>query len=148
MSQHTELEQYKAWHTNGRSNVEFIDGGVRICRGHHEKNEPCEWTEYRSAPKPEADTASTDLIHYLRACADLAEQKGSDGLAYVSPVMLRKAIELLSKPFAVGKKMHPDIAAIRMRLEPRDPNYGHTLREQQLHADACALLTALDEKHE
>lgn len=40
--------------------------------------------------------SKTDLIQYLRVCADLAGQKGSDGLAYVSPVELHRAIELLS----------------------------------------------------
>jgi hypothetical protein len=43
----------------------------------------------------EARTSKTDLIQYLRVCADLAGHKGGDGLAYVSPVMLRQAIELL-----------------------------------------------------
>lgn len=43
------LERYKTWHAGGRSNVEFFDGGVRICQGDHDKHEPCEWTEYTSA---------------------------------------------------------------------------------------------------
>jgi hypothetical protein len=42
----TELEQYKRWHAAGRSNVEYTATGVRICRGHHEGCEPCEWEEF------------------------------------------------------------------------------------------------------
>lgn len=39
-------------------------------------------------------SSKTDLIQYLSVCVDLA-QKGGDSLAYVSPVLLRQAIELL-----------------------------------------------------
>jgi hypothetical protein len=40
-------------------------------------------------------SSTTKLIQYLEGCAALGEQLGSDGLAYVSPVELRKAIALL-----------------------------------------------------
>lgn len=41
-----ELAKYKEWHASGRSNVEYTKTGARICRGEHEKYEPCEWESY------------------------------------------------------------------------------------------------------
>lgn len=49
-----ELDKYMTWHANGRSNVEFVDGGVRICLGRHEKYDPCEWAEYKSVVETKA----------------------------------------------------------------------------------------------
>lgn len=40
--------QLEAWHAGGRSNVDFTDRGVRICRGHHDKGASCEWEYYTS----------------------------------------------------------------------------------------------------
>lgn len=59
-----ELEQYKAWHRGGRSNVEFLGDGVRICNGEHENHEPCQFVEYRRAEEPRE---SADLRHKLAA---------------------------------------------------------------------------------
>jgi hypothetical protein len=40
-------------------------------------------------------TSNEQLVTYLEVCANLAEERGSDGLAYVSPVELRKVIALI-----------------------------------------------------
>lgn len=32
--------------THQRWNIEEIDGGLRICKGHHHRSDSCEWTEY------------------------------------------------------------------------------------------------------
>lgn len=42
-----EIEQLRnAMHRNDRWNVCTTEGGFKICRGDHERSDPCEWEYY------------------------------------------------------------------------------------------------------
>lgn len=68
-----ELLQLREWHANGRSNVEYEGDVVRICRGLHEKHEPCEWVEYRLADEPAVVLGLEDRTNSAGGAAKSAE---------------------------------------------------------------------------
>lgn len=43
-----QYEVLLGYHVNGRSNIRFNDDGtVDICKGEHERHEPCDWKKYK-----------------------------------------------------------------------------------------------------
>jgi hypothetical protein len=47
-----------------RTNIEDVDGGVRICRGEHDKHEPCEWETYTRPALP-GETAGGAVLREI-----------------------------------------------------------------------------------
>lgn len=77
-------------------------------------------------------TSNGKLATYFEVCAELGEQRGGDGLAYVSPVMLRQVIAVLRAapetgaprvtPAEVEQLIHwHDLSA---RLAEQSDNFG------------------------